>query len=206
MTRLALGEDVRRQLRDRVRFLPKHGSAYVRAQRLRSLLEELGIRCDERIDLQDADAVLLASAHGTEAIIAARLSDEERHTAYTRVVARLLVSDMRAPIDARIEGQHGIRLSTREREEDRLVEGLALALASGRLEAAPRPLYDDVPKLTFAFTPRSAARSTLGGLHRWSVLWYKRSDFYRRLRARRRVSEAIGRICVALDPNPPLVA
>ena len=79
---------------------------------------------------------------------------------------------------------------------------LAGALVDGRLDAAPRPLYDDVPRLTFAFTPRTAARSTLGGLHQWSVLWYKRSNMYRRWRARRDVSHAIERICIVLDRAP----
>ena len=207
MTQLALSADTRHQLRDRLRFLPRGGDARLQTLRLRALLEELGIHCDDSIDLHELDAVLIASSRGTEALVAARLGEEQRHVAYARLVARLLVSDIHAPIDAKMEftGPSNAR-TTREREEEAIVLGLARALVRGRLDTAPRPLYDDVPKLTLAFTPRSAARSTLGGLHRWSVLWYKRSDLYRRLRARRRVSEAIGRICVALDPGPPLVA
>jgi hypothetical protein len=202
MSRLAITEQTRRLLRDRLRFLPTDGAAAVRTRRLRALLEELGVHCDDSLDLQDLDAVLLASTRGTDALVAARLDDEQRHIAYARLVARLLVSDIQAPIDARMEfaGASNAR-TTREREEEAIVLALAKALARGRLESAPRPLYEDVPKLTFAFTPRSAARSTLGGLHRWSVLWYKRSDMYRRLRARPRISDAIGRICVALDPG-----
>ncbi len=207
MTHLALTDDTRRQLRDRLRFLPTGGEPELQTLRLRALLEELDIHCDDSLDLQDLDAVLLASSYGTEAIIAARLDPEQRHIAYARLVARLLVSDIHAPIDAKMEyavAPNGG--STREREEEAIVLALARALVGGRLESAPRPLYEDVPKLTLAFTPRSAARSTLGGLHRWSVLWYKRSDMYRRLRARRRVSKAIGRICIALDGGPGLVA
>ncbi len=202
MSRLAITEQTRRLLRDRLRFLPTDGAAAVRTRRLRALLEELGVHCDDSLDLQDLDAVLLASTRGTDALVAARLDDEQRHIAYARLVARLLVSDIQAPIDARMEfaGASNAR-TTRDREEEAIVLALAKALARGRLESAPRPLYEDVPKLTFAFTPRSAARSTLGGLHRWSVLWYKRSDMYRRLRARPRISDAIGRICVALDPG-----
>ena len=207
MSHLALGSDARRMLRDRLRFLPQGHDPAVQTLRLRALLEELGIHCDDSLDLHDLDAVLIASWRGTDALVAARLDDEQRHVAYARLVARLLVSDMHAPIDAKMEyaGAPNAR-TTREREEEAIVAGLAQALVRGRLEAAPRPLYDDVPKLTFAFTPRSAARSTLGGLHWWSVLWYKRSDLYRRLRARRTVSDAIGRICGALDPGPTLVA
>ena len=209
MTGLALSEDTRAQLRDRLRFLPQGGEPRLQALRLRTLLEELGIHCDEAIDLQDLDAVLLMSSRGTDALIASRLDAEQRHVAYARIIARLLVSDPHAPIDAKMEyavAQHAG--STREREEEAMVLGLAKALVKGRLDTAPRPLYDDVPKLTFAFTPRSAARSTLGGLHAWSVLWYKRSDLYRRFRARRRVSDAIERICVVLNPDhdPTLVA
>jgi len=196
-------EDTRRQLRERLRRLPGDGGARVRARRLRALLEEMGVHCDETADLEGVDAVLLASARGTEAIIAARLNDDERHHAYARIVARLLVGEIHTPIDAKMEyaGAH-YTSSREEREEDAMVQGLAGALVDSRLDAAPRPLYDDVPKLTLAFTPRTAARSTLGGLHQWSVIWYKRSNLYRRLRARPDVSHAIERICFALDHEP----
>jgi hypothetical protein len=167
------------------------------------LLEEMGVTCDDTAELQDVDAVLLASARGTEAVVAARLNDEERHLVYARIVARLLVGELHPPIDAKMEyaGAHAPS-SRADRDEDAVVAGLAGALANGRLKAAPRPLYEDVPKLTLAFTPRTAARSTLGGLHRWSVLWYKHSNLYRRWRSRRDVSHAIERICVVLDRAP----
>ena len=71
--------------------------------------------------------------------------------------------------------------------------------STAQVPVSPR-IITTVPQFTFAFTPRSAARSTLGGLHRWSVLWYKRSHMYRRWRARRDVSQAIERICIVLDP------
>lgn len=203
MIEAPLLEGTRRQLRDRLRRLPAEGSAHVRARRLRALLEEMGVHCDESAALQDVDAVLLASSRGTEALIARRLSDEERHHAYARIVARLLVGEIHPPMDAKMEyaGAHHT-WSREEREEDAMVQGLAGALVDARLAAAPRPLYDDVPRLTFAFTPRTAARSTLGGLHQWSVIWYKRSNLYRRLRARPDVSHAIERICFALDGIP----
>lgn len=202
-----LSEDVRRQLRDRLRMLPADGNAGVQAMRLRSLLEELGIACDETAALEDLDAALVASARGMEALVAARLDDEGRHNVYARLVARLLVGELRAPIDARMEyATEHPTASTREREEDAVVAGLARALVDGRLDAAPRPLYEDVPRLTFAFTPRTAARSTLGGMHLWSVLWYKRSNMYRRWRSRPGVSHAIGRICATLDRRPLAVA
>ncbi len=202
MIEIGVLDETKRQLRDRLRSLPGDGSAVTRAARLRLLLEEMGVDCDETADLQDVDAVLLASARGTEALIAARLTDDERHRVYARIVARLLVGELHAPIDAKMEyaGEHAT--TREEREEDAVVAGLAGALVDGRLDAAPRPLYDDVPRLTFAFTPRTAARSTLGGLHQWSVLWYKRSNMYRRWRARRDVSHAIERICIVLDRAP----
>jgi hypothetical protein len=78
---------------------------------------------------------------------------------------------------------------------------LAWAIREGRLDLAPRPLYEDVPKLTFAFTPRSAARSTLGGFHWWSGFWYRRSSMYRRWRSRHDVSTAIVRVIGILDPG-----
>jgi len=203
MIETAVLDETRRQLRDRLRTLPGDGNAALRADRLRVMLEEMGVHCDETAQLQDVDAVLLASARGTEAIIAARLTDEERHRVYARIVARLLVGEIHAPIDAKMEYPAGRATASRqERQEDAMVAGLAGALVDGRLDAAPRPLYEDVPKLTFAFTPRTAARSTLGGLHQWSVLWYKRSNTYRRWRSRRDVSHAIERICIVLDPTP----
>jgi hypothetical protein len=204
MTLLAIDDRTRRLLRDRLRVLPADGEAALGVLRLRALLEELGVHCDDSLNLQDLDAVLLASERGTDALVASRLDDSQRHAAYARLVARLVITDMHAPIDAKMEyAERHEPSSTREREEEALVLGLASALLTGRLESTPRPLYDDVPQFTFAFTPRSARRSTLGGLHRWSVLWYKRSDLYRRLRARPGVSDAIGRICGALDPSTP---
>ena len=194
-------DEARKLLRDRVRALPGEGDASARAARLRLLLEEMGVHCDETAELQDVDGILIASRRGIEALVAARLSAKERHRVYARLVARLLVSEIHAPIDARMEYSEGHATIFREdREEDAVVDGLSHALVDGRLHAAPRPLYEDVPRLTLAFTPRTAARSTLGGLHQWSVLWYKRSNLYRRWRARRDVSEAIERICIVLDP------
>lgn len=202
MMETATRDDTRRQLRDRLRFLPHEGGPRVRARRLRVLLEELGVHCDETVPLEQLDAVLLASARGTDALVAARLDDEQRELAYARLVAQLLIAELRPPVDAKIEYSDGAPMSAaRDREEEAIVHALARALVDGRLDAAPRPFYDDVPKLTFAFTPRTAARSTLGGLHLWSALWYKRSNLYRRWRARPGVSDAIGRICGKLDPS-----
>ena len=78
---------------------------------------------------------------------------------------------MHEPIDAKIEypSKHST-ISREEKEEDAVVAEFASALADGNLDLAPRPLYEDVPKLTLAFTPRTAARSTLGGMHLWSRL------------------------------------
>lgn len=196
----AVLDDTRRQLRDRLRALPLDGDARLRTYRLRAMLQEMDVYCDDTAALQDVDAVLLTSARGTEALIAARLDDDSRLRTYARIVARLLVGEMHGPIDAKIEypAKHATA-SRQEREEDAVVAFLAGALADGRLDAAPRPLFEDVPKLTLAFTPRTAARSTLGGFHLWSDFWYKRSNMYRRWRSRRDVSHAITRICGALD-------
>lgn len=204
MSDIAMLDGARRQLRERLRTLPADGTATERTRRLRALLEEMGIHCDDTAELQDVDAVLLASGRGTEALVAARLDDVARHRTYARLVARLLVGEMHAPMDAKIE-YPGVNKTSRkqEREEDAVVVTFASALAEGALDRAPRPLYQDVPKLTLAFTPRTAARSTLGGMHLWSDFWYKRSGMYRRWRSRRDVSNAIGRVCVILDSPRP---
>lgn len=206
MTEGMLQPETRRVLRERVRSLPRIGDVRDRLRRLRGLLEEMGVHCDETAELQDVDAVLIASPRATEALIAARLNDEERHQAYARIVARILVSDLHAPVDARMEYIDGQYVIREEREEDAVVSGLAGALVDGRLDKAPRPLYEDVPKLTFAFTPRTAARSTLGGFHLWSDFWYKRSNMYRRWRSRRDVSSAISLVCIVLDRAPAHVS
>jgi hypothetical protein len=200
-------DETRRQLRDRLRLLPHDGEPRERTLRLRALLEEMGVRCDETAELQDADAILLSSGRGTEALIASRLDDEGRYHAYTRIVARLIIGQMHQPIDARIEypSKH-TTISRQEKEEDAAVAKFATALAEGRLDLAPRPLYEDVPKLTLAFTPRTAALSTLGGMHLWSDYWYRRSTMYRWWRSRKDVSSAIRRVCVMLNPSPPAAA
>lgn len=197
-----LQEETRRQLRERLRFLPMIGDANTRAKRLRAVFEELGIHCDESADLHDLDAVLFASVRGSDALIASRLDDEQRLTAYARLAARILACELHPPMDASMEyADDALAPSKREREEERMLMKLAWAIREGRLDLAPRPLYEDVPKLTFAFTPRSAARSTLGGFHRWSGFWYRRSSLYRRWRSRRDVSTAIVRVIGILDPG-----
>jgi len=195
-------EETRRQLRERLRFMPMIGDARTRAKRLRSVLEELGIHCDESAELHDLDAVMFASARGTDALIASRLDDEQRLTAYARLAARILACELHAPVDASMEyADDALAPSKREREEERMLIKLAWAIREGRLDRAPRPLYEDVPKLTLAFTPRSAARSTLGGFHWWSGFWYRRSNMYRSWRSRGDVSTAIVRVIDILDPS-----
>lgn len=199
----AIRDEMRRHLRDRLRVMPAVGDARTKANRLRSLLEEIGVHCDESLDLHDVDAVLFSSARGTEAVVASRLDDEQRFNAYARLTARVLAGEVHSPMDAAMEYADGNEApSKHEREEERMIMTLARAIGEGRLDLAPRPLYEDVPKLTLAFTPRSAARSTLGGFHWWSGFWYRRSNMYRRWRSRRDVSYAIGRVCGILDPRP----
>lgn len=193
-------EAMRRALRERVTSLPEGGDERLRVRWLRAVLEEVGVRCDDTADLQELDAVLLASSHGTDAMIAARLDDNQRLIAYARIIARLLTGELQWPIDIKIEyTDDGAAPSKRERDEERLVLDLAHAIASGRLDEAPRTLFEDVPKFSFAFTPRSISLSTLGGFHLWSGFWYKRSGTYRAFRRRRDVTTAIGRVCGILS-------
>jgi len=195
-------EQTRRQIRERLRHMPVDGDHTAAILRLRALLQEMGVMCDDTAELQDADAILLTSARGIEALIASRLDDEQRHYAYARIVARLIIGQMHEPMDAKVEypSKH-VTISREEKEEDAAVAKFALALAAGNLELAPRPLYEDVPRLQLAFTPRTAARSTLGGMHLWSDYWYRRSTMYRWWRSRQDVSSAIKRVCVILNPR-----
>lgn len=207
ITPLVYIDDTRRQIRDRLRTMPLEGDTRERVRRLRSLLEEMGVRCDDSAELDEADAILLTSGRGMEAMIASRLDDEGRHQAYARIVARLIIGQMHEPIDAKVEypSKH-FTISREEKEEDAAVAKFAIALTEGNLDLAPRPLYEDVPKLTLAWTPRTAARSTLGGMHLWSDYWYRRSTMYRWWRSRRNVSSAIKRVCVMLNPGKPAAA
>jgi hypothetical protein len=196
----------RRALRERVRALPAVGDDRARVRRLRAVLEEVGVHCDDTADLHDVDAVLFASGRGTEALVAARLDDADRLVAYARIVARLLAGNLTAPVDFKIEyADSSDAPSKRERDEERLVLSLAHAIASGHIDEAPRPLFEDVPAFTFAFTPRAISRSTLGGFHWWSNLWYRRSGTYRAWRRQRGVTNAIGRVCGMLEgPSLPV--
>jgi hypothetical protein len=193
-------DGMRRALRERITSMPAGGDERLRLRHLRAVLEEVGVHCDDTADLQELDAVLMASGHGTDALIAARLDDEQRLIAYARIIARLLTGELHAPVDIKIEYTYDDGApSKRERDEERMVVALAQAIAYGRLDEAPRPLFEDVPKFSFAFTPRSISRSTLGGFHLWSDFWYKRSGTYRAWRRRRGVSHAIGRVCGILN-------
>jgi hypothetical protein len=200
VTGLVIVEHVRLALRDRVRTLPAGGETRMRTRRLRAVLEEAGVTCDDRADLHDVDAVVLASERGVDAMIASRLDDEQREMAYARIIARLLAGGLKSPIDFKAEYADSNDVPhPREREEERMVVALARAITSGQLDTAPRPLFEDVPAFTLAFTPRTAARSTLGGFHWWSGYWYKRSNMYRAWRARPGVSNAIERVCGILN-------
>ena len=70
--------------------MPHSGEPHAETSRLRALLQEMGVRCDDTAELDDADAILLTSGRGMEALIASRLDDEQRHHAYSRIVARLI--------------------------------------------------------------------------------------------------------------------
>jgi hypothetical protein len=200
-------DDTRLQIRDRVRTMPLDRDPRAGVIRLRGLLQEMGVTCDDSAELQDADAVLLTSGRGMEAIVASRLDDEQRYQAYARIVARLIIGQMHEPIDAKIEYQSKhFTINREEKEEDATVAKFAVAMTAGNLDLAPRPLYEDVPKLQFAWTPRTAAQSTLGGMHLWSDYWYRRSTMYRWWRSRPKVSNVIKRICSMLSPRKPAAA
>jgi hypothetical protein len=200
-------DDTRQQIRERVRTMPLDRDPRAGVIRLRSLLEEMDVYCDDSAELDEADAILLTSGRGTEALIASRLDDEGRYQAYARIVARLIIGQLHEPIDAKIEypSKH-FTISREEKEEDATVAKFAVALTEGNLELAPRSLYEDVPRPTLAFTPRTAARSTLAGMHLWSDYWYRRSTMYRWWRSRPKVSGAIKRVCVILNPRKPAAA
>ncbi len=188
----------------RLRTLPFSGTAADRAERFRRLLEECGVRCDESLAMTGLVAVIIASHRGTEALVAAGLSDERRCDTYARIVARLLLDQPAGFIDARFEYAGPLPSHARpdERARQILVEGLASALADGEIEKAPRALYliDDDGE------PPHARAALQRLLDRWSLALYQRSSLYRRLRARRDVAAALGRVSLALSGSAPAAA
>jgi hypothetical protein len=163
----------------------------------------MGVRCDDSAELDEADAILLTSGRGMEAMIASRLDEEQRYQAYARIVARLIIGQMHEPMDAKVEypSKH-FTINREEKEEDATVAKFAVALSGGNLDLAPRPLYEDVPKLELSLTPRAA----LAGMHVWSDYWYRRSTMYRWWRSRPKVSGAIKRVCIMLNPRKQAAA
>ena len=121
------------------------------------------------------DAILLTSGRGMEALIASRLDDEERHRAYSRIVARLISARCTSPSTPRSNTPQHLTISREEREEDARSQS-SRSRSSKATSTCAAPALRRRPKLTLAWTPRTAARSTLGGMHLWCDYWYRRFD------------------------------
>ncbi len=195
--------DIARYLSRNLRSLPTAGTEIDRAERLRRLLEECGVHCDESLRLDGLSAVVLASERGTEALVAAGLSGDRRLDAYARIVARLLLDEPAGAVDARFEytGPLPSHALPAERSTQVLVNGLAAALAGGDIARAPRALYlKDEPD------PAHVGAAIQRVLDRCSLALYRRSALYRRIRARSDVAAAVGRVRDALTGPQPIAA
>ena len=122
------------QLRDRLRALAgSTANVAARISRLRShACRRWASIAMTRPELQDVDAVLLASARGTEALIAARLDDDQRLVAYARH-RRPAARRRNARADRCEDGvlRRSVRASRgSEREEERMVRVARAARSS----------------------------------------------------------------------------
>ncbi|HZR98805.1 MAG TPA: hypothetical protein VFE37_08870 [Chloroflexota bacterium] len=158
-----------------------------RAELLRRALEEWGIRCRERPELQTLEAFGVISARGVEITIAADLSAADRALAYARCLARLVLHDDRQ-FATWFHYRAGLtpgHLSAAERRSSAVVDAMARALLGGRLQAAPRYLLPTAsPEVSAASgLLGDCSRALLVRLHRASSALYWRSDSYQALRA-----------------------
>jgi hypothetical protein len=155
-----------------------------RASAARRILEELGVRCDERAVLQDLKGFLLSSPRGTEIVVCRDLGDDERLEVYAHLVAHALLGpdDPQLALAARFEyvaGRGPGDRTAHEVREEVLADAVARAILAGRLEAAPRLIYcRDLGPGRGPFS-----RAVLRGLHLGSLALYRRSRSYQRLRS-----------------------
>lgn len=168
----------------RLHAFGRDGASRQRASAARRLLEELGVRCDESVVLQDLKGFLLSSPRGTEIVVRRDLGDEERLEVYAHLVAHALLGpdDPQLALAARFEyvpGRAPEDRSAHELREELLADAVARAILAGRLEAAPKLIYcRDLGPGRGPFS-----RAVLRGLHRGSLALYRRSRSYQRLRS-----------------------
>ena len=169
----------------RLHALAGHRSgAHQRASAARRLLEELGVRCDERAALHDLKGFLLSSPRGTEIVVCRDLGDEERLEVYAHLVAHALLGpdSPELALAARFEYVAGRAPGMRpahELQEEVVADAVARAILAGRLEAAPRLIHcRDLGPGRGRFS-----RAVLRGLHLGSLALYRRSRSYQRLRS-----------------------
>jgi hypothetical protein len=158
-----------------------------RAELLRRALEEWGVRCRERPELQALEAFGVISARGIEITIAADLPAADRALAYARCLARLVLHDDRR-FATWFHYRPGLtpgHLNAVERRSAAVVDAMARALLGGRLQAAPRYLRPTAsPEVSAASgLLGDCSRALLVRLHRASSALYWRSDSYQALRA-----------------------
>lgn len=162
------------------------GSAGEQAWLIRRTLEELGIHCEEAAVLQDLAGFLMASDRGVEIVTAADLAPADRAQVYAQLIAQALLEPSNQPLLVRFEylaGRGPSHRSAREVRDHRVAEAVARAILQGRLEGAPKLLYQGLPETTSGSLRRTAANLVLRALHRTSVMLYWRSRRYQRVRA-----------------------
>ncbi len=179
-----------------------------RAWLIRRTLEELGIHCEESADLQDLAGFLIASERGVEIVTSTRLTPTEQANVYSQLLAQALLEPSGHPFLVRFEyfaGHGPRRRSAREIRTRRVADAVARAILDGRLDGAPKLLYQGPPNEPPGSLKQTAADLLLRALHRTSVTLYWRSRGYQRVRAWPLTTQVITKVEELLG-RPPAVA
>lgn len=183
-------------------------SAAGRAWLIRRTLEELGIHCEESAELQDLAGFLIASERGVEIVTSAALSPDDRAQVYTQLLAQALLEPAGLSFLVRFEYLAGRGPAVRSPQEirtRRVAEAVGRAILEGRLDGAPKLLFEGPPADRPRTIAQLAADLLLNALHRTSVTLYWRSRRYQRVRAWPLTSSVITKVEGILG-RPPAVA
>ena len=208
---------------DRLRHYRQHAGAWqalpgadadaARAWLVRRMLEEMGVRCEDSAALQDLKGFLIASPRGTEIVLSARLTDAQKLHLYAHLLAHAVLDHLEGTFTTRFEyfeGHEPPHLSARERQEDIMADAVARAIIKGRLEDAPRYIYDAAARrrspLAVAGVRHRGQRLLLTIIHQASLLLYWRSPRYRDLRARPLMTRLACYVDEVLGGEPVAVA
>ncbi len=169
-----------------------------RVELVQRLLEEMGVHCEESVQLEDLKGFMVSSPRGTEIVLSSRLTESQRLYVYTHMLAHLLVGRIGGTISTRfeyLEGKEPSHLSRGERREEAVADALARAILERRMEDIPRYLRLARPFPPAATgLPQRLAHSALALVHWISLALYWRSSAYQRIRSKRAITRLATRV------------